>query len=132
MGRLTEKWMCCSAEKREQTLALPAALTVAAGAALSSPLAAQAGVTPSLKNLINSVIAGMRTCRSSLLLNSVPFLNLIEIMHVFCACTLCQSQLQRNMPSIRDSYKRGIAPEAEANASCCAALRWDNRNSGSA
>ena len=53
--------MCCvrSAEKREQTLAMPAALTVAAGAALSSPLAAQAAVTPSLKNLINSVIAGM-------------------------------------------------------------------------
>ncbi|CAK0784742.1 hypothetical protein CVIRNUC_007946 [Coccomyxa viridis] len=47
-----------SAEKREQTLAMPAALTVAAGAALSSPLAAQAAVTPSLKNLINSVIAG--------------------------------------------------------------------------
>ena len=47
-----------STEKREQTLAMPAALTVAAGAALSSPLAAQAAVTPSLKNLINSVIAG--------------------------------------------------------------------------
>ena len=47
-----------SAEKREQSLAMPAALTVAAGAALSSPLAAQAAVTPSLKNLINSVIAG--------------------------------------------------------------------------
>ena len=56
----TEGCMCCvrSAEKREQTLAMPAALTVAAGAALSSPLAAQAAVTPSLKNLINSVIAG--------------------------------------------------------------------------
>ena len=37
---------------------MPAALTVAVGAALSSPLAAQAAVTPSLKNLINSVIAG--------------------------------------------------------------------------
>ena len=42
---------------------MPAALTVAAGAALSSPLAAQAGVTPSLKNLINSVIAGAHTWR---------------------------------------------------------------------
>ena len=51
-------WCVRSAEKREQTLAMPAALTVAAGAALSSPLAAQAAVTPSLKNLINSVIAG--------------------------------------------------------------------------
>ena len=38
---------------------MPAALAVAAGAALSSPLAAQAAVTPSLKNLINSVIAGV-------------------------------------------------------------------------
>lgn len=49
-------FLCRSAEK--QTLAVPAALTVAVGAALSSPLAAQAAVTPSLKNLINSVIAG--------------------------------------------------------------------------
>ena len=48
----------CSAERKEQTIALPAAMTVALGAALSSPLAAQAAVTPSLKNLINSVIAG--------------------------------------------------------------------------
>ena len=48
----------CSVEKREQSIAMPAALTVALGAALSSPLAAQAAVTPSLKNLINSVIAG--------------------------------------------------------------------------
>lgn len=38
---------------------MPAALAVAAGAALSSPLAAQAAITPSLKNLINSVIAGV-------------------------------------------------------------------------
>ncbi|KAK9825154.1 hypothetical protein WJX81_006377 [Elliptochloris bilobata] len=37
---------------------LPAAVTVAMGAVLASPLAAQAGVTPSLKNLINSVVAG--------------------------------------------------------------------------
>ncbi|KAK9907586.1 hypothetical protein WJX75_006479 [Coccomyxa subellipsoidea] len=47
-----------SASAQKQTLAVPAALTVALGAALSSPLAAQAAVTPSLKNLINSVIAG--------------------------------------------------------------------------
>ncbi len=47
-----------SAAKKEQSIALPAAMTVALGAALSSPLAAQAAVTPSLKNLINSVIAG--------------------------------------------------------------------------
>lgn len=37
---------------------LPAAVTVAMGAVLASPLAAQAGVTPSLKNLINSLVAG--------------------------------------------------------------------------
>ncbi len=44
----------CSAGKVE----LPAAVTVAMGAVLASPLAAQAGVTPSLKNLINSLVAG--------------------------------------------------------------------------
>lgn len=69
LGRLTLSWMCCSAEKREQTLAMPAALTVAAGAALSSPLAAQAAVTPSLKNLINSVIAGVHAWWSMFLLS---------------------------------------------------------------
>lgn len=49
---------CCSSEERKQVIELPAALTVAIGTAMASPLAAQAGVTPSLKNLINSVIAG--------------------------------------------------------------------------
>lgn len=37
---------------------MPAAVTTAVAAALASPLAAHAEVTPSLKNLLNSVIAG--------------------------------------------------------------------------
>jgi len=41
-----------------KALEIPAAVTAAAGAMLASPLAAYAEVTPSLKNLINSVIAG--------------------------------------------------------------------------
>lgn len=41
-----------------KALEIPAAVTAAAGAMLASPLAAHAEVTPSLKNLINSVVAG--------------------------------------------------------------------------
>ena len=60
---------------------MPAALTVAAGAALSSPLAAQAAVTPSLKNLINSVIAGAHTRPFSLLLVPASFWYTLKSMH---------------------------------------------------
>eukprot|EP00884_Botryococcus_braunii_P016242 jgi/Botrbrau1/3300/Bobra.174_1s0062.1 len=52
------KGVVASSEERKQMIELPAAVTVAIGTAMASPLAAQAGVTPSLKNLINSVIAG--------------------------------------------------------------------------
>jgi hypothetical protein len=47
-----------SAERKQLSLQVPAAVTAAAGAMLASPLAASAEVTPSLKNLINSVVAG--------------------------------------------------------------------------
>ena len=46
----------CSAEKRQ--VAVPAAVLVAVGTAMANPLVAQAGVTPTLKNLVSSVIAG--------------------------------------------------------------------------
>ena len=70
---------------------MPAALAVAAGAALSSPLAAQAAVTPSLKNLINSVIAGVCTLRSSLLLVPAAICSSVwtmDVMHCACLCHL--------------------------------------------
>ncbi len=69
---------------------MPAALTVAAGAALSSPLAAQAAVTPSLKNLINSVIAGVLAWCSSLQLIPVSSFNIhgtVPALH--CASVKC-------------------------------------------
>ena len=47
-----------SAERKQLSLEIPAGVTAAAGAMLASPLAASAEVTPSLKNLINSVVAG--------------------------------------------------------------------------
>lgn len=47
-----------SAERKQFALEIPAGVTAAAGAMLASPLAASAEVTPSLKNLINSVVAG--------------------------------------------------------------------------
>lgn len=48
--------MLCSAGRRET--ALTAAVVTSLGAAMANPLVAQAGVTPTLKNLVNSVIAG--------------------------------------------------------------------------
>ena len=45
-------------ERKQLSLEIPAGVTAAAGAMLASPLAASAEVTPSLKNLINSVVAG--------------------------------------------------------------------------
>ena len=47
-----------SAERKQFSLEIPAGVTAAAGAMLASPLAAHAEVTPSLKNLVQSVIAG--------------------------------------------------------------------------
>ena len=90
--------MCCvrSAEKREQTLAMPAALTVAAGAALSSPLAAQAAVTPSLKNLINSVIAGMLP--GSLCISSANL------------CPGCGLSLELQ-PAVQGLHESGVVPQ---------------------
>lgn len=46
----------CSAEKRQE--AITAAVVTSVGAAMANPLVAEAAVTPTLKNLINSVIAG--------------------------------------------------------------------------
>ena len=45
-------------DQRQQQLALPAGLVAGAGAMLAHPLVAEAGVTPSLKNLLFSVVAG--------------------------------------------------------------------------
>ncbi|KAI7841626.1 hypothetical protein COHA_004796 [Chlorella ohadii] len=45
----------CSAVKKEQ---VAAGVTAAAAAVLANPLAAQAAATPSLNNLIGSVVAG--------------------------------------------------------------------------
>ena len=49
---------CFYSAQRKQELALPAAVTAAVGAVMANPLVAEAAVTPSLKNLINSVVAG--------------------------------------------------------------------------
>ena len=46
----------CSAEKRQA--ALSAAVVTSVGAAMANPLLAEAAVTPTLKNLVSSVIAG--------------------------------------------------------------------------
>ena len=50
----------CSQQRnqQQQQLALPAGLVAGAGAMLAHPLVAEAGVTPSLKNLLFSVVAG--------------------------------------------------------------------------
>ena len=48
--------VCCS--KQEQQLALPVGVTAGLAAVLANPLVAEAGVTPSLKNLLFSVVAG--------------------------------------------------------------------------
>ena len=45
-------------DQQQQQLALPAGLVAGAGAMLAHPLVAEAGVTPSLKNLLFSVVAG--------------------------------------------------------------------------
>ena len=45
--------MLCSTQEK-----IVAGVTAAAGAAMASPLAAEAAVTPSLKNLLLSVVAG--------------------------------------------------------------------------
>lgn len=48
-----------SAQQQVQKLsALPTAVTLAVGAAMASPLMAQASVTPSLKNFLYSLVAG--------------------------------------------------------------------------
>lgn len=49
-------YACCSADKKE--LALPAGVTAGLVAMMAHPLYAEASVTPSLKNLLNSVVAG--------------------------------------------------------------------------
>ena len=48
--------VCCSAQK--QSVALPAAVVAATGAALAHPLVAEAAVTPSLQNFLYSLVAG--------------------------------------------------------------------------
>lgn len=47
--------MSCSASRKE---AVTAAVVVGLGGAMANPLVAQAGVTPTLKNLVSSVVAG--------------------------------------------------------------------------
>ncbi|GAB4817945.1 hypothetical protein N2152v2_004991 [Parachlorella kessleri] len=46
----------CSAQKKQE--ALVAGVTVGVAAMMANPLVAEAAVTPSLKNLLNSLIAG--------------------------------------------------------------------------
>lgn len=46
----------CSAQKKQEALA--AGVTVGVATMMMNPLVAEAAVTPSLKNLLNSVVAG--------------------------------------------------------------------------
>ena len=55
-GSLLRPLLHCSAEKRQA--ALSAAVVTSVGAAMANPLLAEAAVTPTLKNLVSSVIAG--------------------------------------------------------------------------
>ena len=49
----------CSAQKQQiSQKALAAGVSVAVGAALASPMVAQAAVTPSLQNFLGSLVAG--------------------------------------------------------------------------
>ena len=48
----------CRASSERQLPTLPAAVAVALAASMTHPLMAEAAVTPSLKNLLSSVLAG--------------------------------------------------------------------------
>ena len=48
--------LCSSSQQRQYQL--PVAVTTGVAAAMANPLVAEAGVTPSLKNLLYSVVAG--------------------------------------------------------------------------
>lgn len=48
--------VCYSAQKKQEALA--AGVTVGVATMMMNPLVAEAAVTPSLKNLLNSVVAG--------------------------------------------------------------------------
>lgn len=50
--------MCRSTEDKKQQLALPAGVTAGIATMMAHPLAVEAAVTPSLKNLLGSVAAG--------------------------------------------------------------------------
>ncbi|KAL6777492.1 PSBX1 [Auxenochlorella protothecoides x Auxenochlorella symbiontica] len=49
---------CRAASEGSQQQAIAAGVTVGLGAMMAHPLVAEAAVTPSLKNLLNSVVAG--------------------------------------------------------------------------
>ena len=49
---------CRASADRQAAPALPAAVVTAAALAMAHPLAAEAAVTPTLKNLLSSVLAG--------------------------------------------------------------------------
>ncbi|KAL3138532.1 hypothetical protein ABBQ32_006312 [Trebouxia sp. C0010 RCD-2024] len=54
--RVSRTTMASSSQQRQYQL--PVAVTTGVAAALANPLVAEAGVTPSLKNLLYSVVAG--------------------------------------------------------------------------
>ena len=56
-GRADRLCFACSSSQQRQ-YQLPVAVTTGVAAALANPLVAEAGVTPSLKNLLYSVVAG--------------------------------------------------------------------------
>jgi len=55
-SRRASQAVVASADRRRE--ALSAAVVTSVGVAMANPLVAQAGVTPTLKNLVSSVIAG--------------------------------------------------------------------------
>lgn len=56
-GKVCKLCVGCSSSQQRQ-YQLPVAVTTGVAAALANPLVAEAGVTPSLKNLLYSVVAG--------------------------------------------------------------------------
>lgn len=56
-GNVGKLCVSCSSSQQRQ-YQLPVAVTTGVAAALANPLVAEAGVTPSLKNLLYSVVAG--------------------------------------------------------------------------
>lgn len=55
---LTMRSVVCRSAERKQQVALPAAVSAGLIAMMASPLYAEAAVSPSLKNLLGSLVAG--------------------------------------------------------------------------